>query len=225
MSRVVAASGLAFGARIAHEKLGLPLATVHLQPVVFRSVRRPAVFGFPDVLGFLPRPLRGPYLRAADRFVIDPPLAPAVNAFRAGLGLPPVSRLLHRWMHSPQLVIGLFPEWFAAPQPDWPPNVHLTGFPLYDERDSREPQPELHRLRDSPPACLNWWSRWRTISRTTPSVSADWASETCCCPSSTRSRPCFDGWRPCWIRRRSARTAAGGREIFPRTALWSGPVI
>ena len=56
---VVAASGLAFGARIAHEKLGLPLATVHLQPVMFRSVRQPAVFGFPDVLGFLPGFLRG----------------------------------------------------------------------------------------------------------------------------------------------------------------------
>ena len=145
---VVAASGLSFGARIAQEKLGLPLATVHLQPIMFRSVRRPAVLGFPDVLGFLPRPLRGPYLRAADRLVIDPPLAPAVNAFRARLGLPPVSRLLHRWMNSPQLVIGLFPEWFAAPQPDWPTNVHLTGFPLYDERDSREPQPELHRFLD-----------------------------------------------------------------------------
>jgi rhamnosyltransferase subunit B len=146
---VVAASGLAFGARIAHEKLGLPLATVHLQPVMFRSLRRPPVFGFPDVLGFLPRFLRRPYLRAADRFVIDPHLAPAVNAFRAGLGLPPVRRLLDRWMHSPQLVIGLFPEWFAAPQPDWPPNVHLTGFPLYDERDSREPQPELDRFLDA----------------------------------------------------------------------------
>jgi UDP:flavonoid glycosyltransferase YjiC (YdhE family) len=88
-------------------------------------------------------------LRAADRFFIDPRLAPAVNAFRAGLGLPAVSRLLDRWLHSPELVIGLFPDWFAAPQPDWPPNVHLTGFPLYDERDSRDPQPELNRFLDA----------------------------------------------------------------------------
>ena len=146
---VVAASGLAFGARIAHEKLGLPLATLHLQPVMFRSLHSPPIFGFPDVLGFLPRPLRGLYLHAADRFVIDPHLAPAVNAFRAVLGLPPATRLLDRWMHSPQLVVGLFPEWFAEPQPDWPPNVHLTGFPLYDERGSREPQPELNRFLDA----------------------------------------------------------------------------
>jgi UDP:flavonoid glycosyltransferase YjiC (YdhE family) len=39
---------------------------------------------------------------------------------------------MHRWMHSPQLVIGLFPEWFAQPQSDWPPRTHLVGFPLWD---------------------------------------------------------------------------------------------
>ena len=42
-------------------------------------------------------------------------------------------------MHSPQLVLGLFPSWFAPPQPDWPPHVHLAGFPLYDESDFRPP--------------------------------------------------------------------------------------
>jgi UDP:flavonoid glycosyltransferase YjiC (YdhE family) len=39
---------------------------------------------------------------------------------------------MHRWMHSPQLVIGFFPEWFARPQADWPPQTHLVGFPLWD---------------------------------------------------------------------------------------------
>jgi rhamnosyltransferase subunit B len=140
---VVAAPGTAFGARIAHEKLGVPLATVHLQPAVLRSVYQPPVFGFPHILGHLPRPLRRLYFRAVDRLFIDRLLAPETNAFRAELGLPPVRRLFDRWFHSPQLVLGLFPNWFAPPQPDWPPNVHLTGFPLYDESDSREPPPEL----------------------------------------------------------------------------------
>ncbi|MEC8336590.1 MAG: glycosyltransferase, partial [Planctomycetota bacterium] len=35
---VVAAPLTAFGARIAQESFGIPLATIHLQPVVFRSV-------------------------------------------------------------------------------------------------------------------------------------------------------------------------------------------
>src|SRR5215469_969396 len=35
---VVAASALCFGARIAQEKFGVPLASVHLQPAIIRSV-------------------------------------------------------------------------------------------------------------------------------------------------------------------------------------------
>jgi len=30
-------------------------------------------------------------------------------------------------------VIGFFPDWYAAPQPDWPPQTRLTGFPCFDE--------------------------------------------------------------------------------------------
>jgi UDP:flavonoid glycosyltransferase YjiC (YdhE family) len=135
---VVVASGLVLGARVAQERLGVPVATVHLQPSLLRSVHQPPVFGFPDILGRLPCALRGLYLRTVDALVIDRLLAPQMNAFRAELGLPPVRRVFHQWMHSPQLVVGFFPEWFAPPQPDWPPNVHLTGFPLYDESDARE---------------------------------------------------------------------------------------
>ena len=143
---VVAASGLTFGARIAQEKLGVPLATVHLQPSLMRSVYEPPVFGFPDILGHLPRPLRHLYLRAVDGLFIDRLLASDVNAFRAELGLAPVRRVFHQWMHSPQLVVGFFPEWFGLPQPDWPPNVHLTGFPLYDESGAREIPAELEHF-------------------------------------------------------------------------------
>jgi rhamnosyltransferase subunit B len=136
---VVAAPATAFGARIAQEKLGVPLVTVHLQPTMLRSVYSPPAFGFPDIIGHLPRSLRRAYLRAVDRYVIDPLLAPVVNAFRTELGLASERRLFDHWMHSPQLVLGLFPSWFSSPQPDWPPNVHLTGFPLYDESDLRPP--------------------------------------------------------------------------------------
>jgi UDP:flavonoid glycosyltransferase YjiC (YdhE family) len=55
-------------------------------------------------------------------------------------------------MHSPQLVIGLFPEWFAAPQPDWPPNTCLTGFPLYDESGARATPAELAAFLAAGPA-------------------------------------------------------------------------
>ncbi len=143
---VVAAPGFAFGARIAHEKLGVPLATVHLQPIMLRSAVQPGCFGFPDILGHLPRSLRKLYLRAADRFFLDRLLAETTNAFRAELGLAPVARFFDRWINSPQRIIGLFPEWFSPPAPDWPPNVTLTGFPLWDESDVRSPSPELQEF-------------------------------------------------------------------------------
>jgi UDP:flavonoid glycosyltransferase YjiC (YdhE family) len=48
-----------------------------------------------------------------------------------------------RWLHSPDRVIGLFPEWYAAPQPDWPPQTRLTGFPLFDDAVGETPPGEV----------------------------------------------------------------------------------
>lgn len=128
---VVAAQSLALGARLAQEKLGLPLVTIHLQPSLIRSEIDPPINGV-ALPSWFPRPLVGAWWFLVDKLVIDRALAPGVNAFRAELGLPPVSRLFHDWLHSPQRVLGLFPDWFAPPQPDWPPQTQLTGFPLYD---------------------------------------------------------------------------------------------
>jgi rhamnosyltransferase subunit B len=55
-------------------------------------------------------------------------------------------------MHSPQGVLGLFPDWFASPQNDWPPKVTLTGFPLFDDADSRNIDEELENFLAEGPA-------------------------------------------------------------------------
>lgn len=143
---VVAAPGFAFGARLAQEKLGVPLATVHLQPVILRSVVQPACFGFPDLLNLMPRALRPLYYRFADKWMIDRELLPELNSFRAELRLPPVRRVFDRWFHSPQRIIGLFPEWYAPPLPDWPANVSLTGFPLWDATQVNSVSPEVEEF-------------------------------------------------------------------------------
>jgi rhamnosyltransferase subunit B len=57
-----------------------------------------------------------------------------------------------RWMHSPQGVLGLFPDWFASPQNDWPPRVTLTGFPLFDDADFRNVDEELENFLVEGPA-------------------------------------------------------------------------
>ncbi len=44
-------------------------------------------------------------------------------------------------MHSPLATIGLFPDWFASPQPDWPSQTRLTGFIFYDKRGEDEQLP------------------------------------------------------------------------------------
>ena len=70
--------------------------------------------------------------------MLDPTVVPALNEWRRELGLPPVTRVFSDWIHSPQRVIGLFPDWFGNPQPDWPAAVRLTGFPLYDDSGTAE---------------------------------------------------------------------------------------
>jgi UDP:flavonoid glycosyltransferase YjiC (YdhE family) len=129
---VVAASGIAFGARIAQERLGVPLATVHLQPSIIRSLVDGGMVGHVRISAEQPMWFKRAFFRLADWVLIDRELKGPINAFRATLGLPPVDRVFDRWMHSPQLVIGFFPEWFAPIQPDWPARTRLVGFPLWD---------------------------------------------------------------------------------------------
>lgn len=129
---IIVASTLAFGARIAQERLGVPLVSVHLSPVMFRSLAEA-----PRLPGLLvhrgPRWFRRAQWFLADRLLVDPFIGRWLNPFRASLGLPPARGLLRDWLHSPLLTLGLFPDWFAAPQPEWPRPVRLTGFPLYSE--------------------------------------------------------------------------------------------
>jgi rhamnosyltransferase subunit B len=129
---VVAASSIAFGARIAQERLGLPTATVHLQPTVIRSLVDHGMFGKLRISSSQPMWFKRALFRFIDWAAIDRLLQRPLNDFRSTLALPPVARVLSRWLHSPQCVIGFFPDWFAPPQTDWPPNVHLVGFPLWD---------------------------------------------------------------------------------------------
>lgn len=128
---VVVAPGHALGARIACEKLRLPLVTCHLAPFQFRSAyqnRRLAGVTLPD---WMPAGLKRQALRLGD-WLSDRVVGPEVNGLRAELGLRPARRIVWEWWNSPRLILALFPAWFAAPQPDWPRQTRLLGFPLYD---------------------------------------------------------------------------------------------
>ncbi len=135
----VIAPATAFGARISQEKLGVPLATLDLQPVLFRSeLESPGLpLGPLDSIPPLARLARRCIYWSADTLFFDRVMLGPTNAFRYELGLPPVRRLFHQWLHSPDLTLGLFPDWFGEPQPDWPASSYATGFPLFDEADRR----------------------------------------------------------------------------------------
>jgi UDP:flavonoid glycosyltransferase YjiC (YdhE family) len=148
---VVAASSLALGARIAHDKLGVPTATVHLQPIVLRSVVQPGKLTGLIAPPWFPRSLVRAQYWLADVLVVDRLIGPALNGLRDELGLPPVRRSFDGYIHSPQLTIGLFPEWYCPIAPDWPPQTRLTGFPLYDEQDVSTLSHEVRAFLDAGP--------------------------------------------------------------------------
>lgn len=144
---LIVASSLGWGALAARELLGIPVATVHLAPALFiSSHRQPQLHGAP-VPQSAPRWLKSLQWQAAEK-VVDHHVLPALNSFRRDLGLPPARGMLHHW-HSPDRVIALFPDWFAPPQPDWPEQTRVTGFPMFDESGQREVPRELLDFLDA----------------------------------------------------------------------------
>jgi rhamnosyltransferase subunit B len=138
---LLVASTLALSARLIRETHGGRLVSVHLAPNVFRSNDDAIHLPHRSVPASAPAWLKTIFWWLVDRAAIDPLIAPGLNAFRKELGLKPVRRVFKDWMHSPDCVIGLFPEWFAPRRADWPTQVELTGFPLYDAAE-HEPLPD-----------------------------------------------------------------------------------
>src|SRR2546423_1735629 len=140
---VIASSTLGLGARIAQEKLNIPNATLHLQPLDFWSVIEPPKFPGMLLGKWVPRWIVRLQYWVVSSLILDRLVGPRINKLRAELGLPPVKSIMRDWWSSPDRVIGLFPEWFAKPQADWPAQTRLAGFPLYDERGVTKLSPEL----------------------------------------------------------------------------------
>lgn len=133
---------LAFAGRVAHDALGMPYATVHLQPMSCCSVEDPPVDSSGLDGTWMPKPFIRSAYWLAEKFITDPLAAPAINEFRRTLNLPPAKRILTKWSPSPQRVIGLFPEWFA-PISDGGPTFRHTGFVMFDDANGRQTPAEL----------------------------------------------------------------------------------
>ena len=143
---IILASSLAWATMSVRELLDVPVVSIHLAPSLFVSVhRQPVMHGAPVPQG-APLWMKKIQWSIAEK-VVDFHVLPELNRFRSRHGLAPTRGVLHGW-HSPDRVIALFPEWYAAPQPDWPKQVIQTGFPLFDESGQREVPRELEDFLD-----------------------------------------------------------------------------
>ena len=98
------------------------------------------------------------------RFWVEP-----IQRLRRELGLPPGPNPIFEGQHSPTLVLALFSKFLSGPQPDFPSNTLITGFPFYDHADLNPLAPELFDFLDAgePPIVFTLGSRsygWRRIS-------------------------------------------------------------
>lgn len=142
-AEVLVNSTLGFGARMVRDIHGLPLVSAHLAPGLLRSSKRLPRSEIMWVRDSYPTWAKKLWWRLGD-VLIDRIVAPGLNEARKTRGLPPVRRVLEEWgVYSPDTTLGLFPDWFGPPQPDWARPVELTGFPLYDESDQKTPDPDF----------------------------------------------------------------------------------
>jgi len=144
---IVVSSIFSFGARVGYEKVHFPLVSLHLQPACFTSAHKP-VAGMP-LPDWLPLWYKKFLLTALEKVGIDPMLGPSINSLLSELELPKAQHFLSTWAHSPQKIIGMFPEWFAEPQPDWPLQTELAGFYSYDRNAENPLGKELLHFLDS----------------------------------------------------------------------------
>ena len=132
---IFCAHTLDLGSRVAADKLAAPVASVVLAPSTMWTVHdsprlKRALLG-PRVPKWLKR---AQFWMSDTMFVL--PLMGELNVLRRQLGLPPVKRVFGQWLHDTDITLCLFPDWFGPLQPDWPPNTHAVGFPLWDVHDN-----------------------------------------------------------------------------------------
>jgi rhamnosyltransferase subunit B len=137
-----------FAAALVHETMGRPLATIVLQPWLIYSAIEPPAMPIVGLPRWAPRFMHKLFLEAVN-LVGDVFIGRALNRTRRSLGLKPARRILSNWF-SKQLVLGMFPEWYGAPQSDWPANTKLVGFPRFDAALNRSLPPGLHEFLNNP---------------------------------------------------------------------------
>ena len=144
----VVGSSLALGMRVAEDKLKIPMTLVHLSPAIVRSTYHVPRFPYFPARNWMPHWMISMFFGIAD-VMIDRVVRGPIDELRRDVGLPPVEGHLWDWWNASHQIMGFWPEWYGRPQPDWPRNLTLTGFPLYDEKERQPLSDELLRFLDA----------------------------------------------------------------------------
>lgn len=120
------------------ESQGIPHLMIHLQPICMRSVyETPVYLSGTAWMNRMPHFVKHGFFALVD-VMLNHFMRREVNAYRRTLGLKPVKNVYREALMAADQMALLFPDWFAAPQPDWPTNLRQFSFPL---RPSAQPAP------------------------------------------------------------------------------------
>ena len=145
---------ITYAGPILAQKTGIPWISTVLAPATLFSIYDP--FVPPQVPGLaklfrlstlFSRTFNSVVKRVSERW-IEP-----IYELRSELGLPRGLHPVFDGQYSPRLNLALFSKYLGEPQPDWPANTKITGFPFYDKRDETNISPQLEKFLDegSPP--------------------------------------------------------------------------
>ncbi len=126
---------LTYAGPLVAQKSGVKWVSSVVQPMTFYSAYDPPVLSSAPVLTKLRHLGPGVY-SALFRLVRwrAQSLAMPITRLRGEIGLlPSKAHPMFEGQFSPAMTLALFSKMFAAPQPDWPPNTVVTGFPFYDQ--------------------------------------------------------------------------------------------
>jgi rhamnosyltransferase subunit B len=184
-------------------KMGRPWISTVLSPLSMFSVSDPPVWPtlparerFARMGAFLNRG----FMRFADW--VTRPWFKDYRQLERELGLPAGPSPMFDGHHSPYRVQALFSSALATPQPDWPPQTCVTGFPFFDRDERGGIPPELERfLADvHRPSCSRLALPPCTMPETfSPKASRPCRSSVaapCWSPDARRATSCLNPCRP-----------------------------
>ncbi len=139
------AGEVVFTAPMLAEKTGIPWVSALLSPISFLSAYDvsilPPFTRLPDPHS-LPPAFHKAFLKLLT--LVMNRWAKPLQDFRRQIGLPPSHDPFLRAKFTAGLVLAMFSEQFAKPQPDWPQHTRQTGFAFFDQH-SQQPVTAAHR--------------------------------------------------------------------------------